>query len=94
MRDVDAQLMVEAQWGTDDQTSTQRPVTTDPDYKGGHADLAKITGYVLDLTTQKLTPLNGQAVMDMTKNLKPVDSAGGVTYAYDDFIIVIPNPES
>ena len=92
MRDVDAQLMVEAQWGTDDQISTQRPVTTDPDYKGGHADLANTTGHLLDLTTQKLTPLNGTAIMNLTKNLKPVDSDGGVTYAYDNFIVVIPNP--
>ena len=75
-------------------SQTQRPVVTDPDYKGGHDDLSKIMGYVLDLTTQKLAPINGQAVMTMTKNLKPVDSEGGVTYAYDNFIVVIPNPKS
>ncbi len=93
MRDIDAQLMVEAQWGTDD-SAPQRPVVQDPDYKGGHADLANTTGYLLDLSTQKLTPLNGQAVMTLTKDLKPVDSEGGVTYTYNDFVVIIPNQET
>lgn len=93
MRDIDAQLMVEAQWGTDDSVPPPRQVVQDPDYKGGHADLLKTTGYLLDLSTQKLTPLNGRAIMTLTQNLKPVDSDGGVTYAYDNFIVVIPNPE-
>tara|TARA_Y100000296_G_scaffold10457_1_gene11899 strand:+ start:120 stop:365 length:246 start_codon:yes stop_codon:yes gene_type:complete len=81
MRDKDAQLMMEAQWGT----GTPGAV---------HPDLANTTGYLLDLSTQKLTTLNGQAVMGLTKNLKPVDSEGGVTYAYDNFVVIIPNQET
>jgi hypothetical protein len=101
VRDKDAQLMMEAlkeaQWrSTDDGQaggSTQQPVVMDPDYKGGHADLTNTTGHLLDLTTQKLTTLTGLALADLTKNLQPVDSEGGVTYAYDNFIVIIPNQQ-
>tara|TARA_Y100000310_G_C20537878_1_gene741783 strand:+ start:634 stop:924 length:291 start_codon:yes stop_codon:yes gene_type:complete len=87
MRDKDAQLMMEtlkeAQWGSTDAGqaggSTQQPVVT--------------TGYVLDLTTQKLTTLTSTAVANLTKNLQPVDSEDGVTYAYDNFIVIIPNQQ-
>ena len=104
VRDKDAQLMMEAlkeaQWGSDDPAVGALPdpdnvpdATADPDYKGPHPDLAKITGYHLNLTTQQLTSLDGKAVMSMIANMKPVDGPGGVTYAYQDSIIIIPNQQ-